>query len=354
MNAAQAIEVAARRTTHLLWAAAGMALVLWLVSGISTVEPGNRAVVVRWGAVDRVVDSGLLLSWPRPCERIIRIPGAERTQTTVLRRFASPKSAFGARAIAASMLTPSSSTREAPQMDQAGTPGCLSGDMGLVHLTATVVWTVEDPRAYVVSATDADATIVLAIDRAFASTAVACCARRNVDGILVVGSAQVDAHSAQERDQLRGELVIGLNDRLHALGIGISVQRVDLQVELPDDAKPAFAEVLSAAQGAERAVAQARTLAEREHQEAMQARSQRLAEASANAHETISSARVATDSIVTLAHEQDPRLRYLLRQRIYRDCLDTVLRQAGQVSVVTPSTPSAIWMMQLWSAGGRP
>jgi len=351
MTTAMALDAAARRTIAILWLAAGLVGTLWLISGITTIEPGSRAVVLRWGAVDRVIESGLVVAWPRPIETVMRIPGAERTQSTLIRRFASPSSAVLLPAPGA----PATSPYDAALIAAAGTPGCLTGDAGLVHVTGTVVWTVTEPRAFATLTSDGPTTIVQALERCFAAATVAACARRSVDGVLVVGTADGDNHAAQARDRLRGELVADLIRRLQALDLGITASRVDLVVELPDNAKPAFSDVLTAAQSAERAVASARAGAERTRQEALQARSQRLSEAAATAQELITSAHVATDVVVSLSRERDPRRQFLLRERIYRDVLDKILHQAGQVTVVAPGTPTLLWLMPLLQqAGPRP
>ncbi len=120
-------------------------------------------------------------------------------------------------------------------------------------------------------------------------------------------------------------------------------------MELPAQAKPAFAEVLSAAQAAERAVAEARANAERVRQEASVFRAQRLAQAEALAKELTSRARVATDTIAALAKEKDPGKQTLLRQRVWRERLETIMRKAGQVVVVSRTHP-----VQIWLTGNQP
>jgi regulator of protease activity HflC (stomatin/prohibitin superfamily) len=338
MSATSAIDAAARRTAGVLVLAAILASGLWLVSGVTTVEPGNRAVVLRWGGVHRVVGSGLVIAWPRPIETIVLIPGAERTQTTEIGRMPTRP--------AADPMAPMPSM---PAPAIGGPMGRLTGDAGLVYLSGSVVWTVEDPGAYVTTTRDGPVTLTRGLERAFASAAIAVCAGRTIDGVLVVGNADVDESAAQSRERLRGDLLLGLNARLDALKLGIRAQRVDVTAELPEAAKPAFAEVLSAAQQAERAVAEAKANAERQRQEASLFRSQRLSQAEALAKELTSRARVATDTIVALAQERDPQKQVLLRQRLWRERLESVMRKAGQVVAVTRSQP-----MKLWLSGGAP
>jgi regulator of protease activity HflC (stomatin/prohibitin superfamily) len=369
MTVVSTVDRAALRITGIQWVDAAMAGALWLLSGIATVEPGSRAVIVRWGAVDRVVPSGLVLAWPVPIERIIRIPGAELAQSTEMHRFA----ASAAAPIATAAGLAEQAAAQAPAAVPAGSPaagqlgryevgfpaangsnGCLTGDLGLVHLTATVVWTVDDPGDFVAAGGDGAGTISQALERAFTASAIAVVARRSIGSVLVVGSPQGDPSAAQSRERLRTELATELNARLAALRLGLIAQRIDLALSLPEAAKPAFAAVLSAGQAAERQVAEARAGAERQRQDAAQARTQRLAQATALASELISHARVSTAFILSLAQERDPERQYLMRERIYRDHVEAVLRHAAQLILVSPQTPLMVWWMQLWQPGGKP
>lgn len=326
-----AIDGAARHLAGFLLITALAATVLWLASGLTTVEPGQRAVVLRWGAVDRVVGSGLILAWPSPIERIVPVPGDERLQSTEIRRFAvappPPPTPLG--------LPPPTIRNDS---------GCLTGDAGLVHLVGTVAWTIEDPAAWVTATRDGTRGVERALERSFAAAAIAVCARRSVDGILVVGHEVIDEAAAQARERLRGDLLSDLATRVAGLGLGIRPRRVDVTVELPAEARPAFAEVLSAGQTAERLVAEARAHAERVRQEAALARAQRLSQAEATARELVSRARVATEAFTALTREQDPVRRDLLRQRLARERYEAILRKVGQVVAVDRQRPVRLWL----------
>ena len=371
MTVTSAVDHAATRITGILWTVAAMVVVLWLLSGLSTVEPGNRAVIVRWGAVNRVVETGLVLAWPSPIEQIVRIPGAELAQSTDMRRFASiaavPIATIPAAETPVSPAGPAIATRPAGtfaasplghyEIDfpaASASSGCLSGDLGQVHLIATVVWTVDNPREFVASGLDGTGTIAQALERSFTASAIAVVARRSIESVLVVGSAQANVAAAQSRERVRTELTEGLNARLVGLHLGITAQRIDLVVSLPESAKPAFAAVLSAGQSAERLVAEARAGAEHLRQEAAQARTQRLTQATAVASELISHARVRTDTILSLAQEHDTERQYLMRERIFRDRVEAILHHAAQVILVSPQTPLMVWWMQLWQPGSTP
>jgi hypothetical protein len=50
----------------------------WLTTNIRQVPPDSRAVVFRFGRVNRVQEAGLLLAWPTPIEQVRLLPAADR------------------------------------------------------------------------------------------------------------------------------------------------------------------------------------------------------------------------------------------------------------------------------------
>ena len=61
-----------------LYAVTVFAAVAWGVSNVRQIDPQNRAVVLRMGALDRIQNSGLLWAWPRPFEQVVIVPAADR------------------------------------------------------------------------------------------------------------------------------------------------------------------------------------------------------------------------------------------------------------------------------------
>ena len=53
-----------------------MAALGWAVSNVRQIDPQNRAVVFRFGELDRVQNAGLLLAWPQPFEQVVLLPSA--------------------------------------------------------------------------------------------------------------------------------------------------------------------------------------------------------------------------------------------------------------------------------------
>lgn len=296
----------------------------WALSNVREVGPDSRAVVLRMGALNRIQNPGLLLAWPRPFEQVVMLPSAERVierrVETLLRSVQAQKADLDV-----------SLSNDAT----AGSGYLLTGDAGVVQLDVRVFYKVTDPYAFVLQGEH----VLPALDRLVERSAVAVCAARDLDTILVARPELVgsDSHVAERRERLRGDLQQGINQNLAALaatgnGLGVRIERVDVQSSLPRDAVSAFNAVLTASQLAEQNVAAAQNDAARQTQAATQAADRTLQVAHAQAGERLAKARTDTATIASLAGSQDPGL----LQRLYRERLPAILGKAGAVTTVDP------------------
>ncbi len=69
---------AGRLTFLALYAVTVLAALAWAFSNVRQIDPQNRAVVLHFGALDRIQNAGLLLAWPQPFEQVILLPAADR------------------------------------------------------------------------------------------------------------------------------------------------------------------------------------------------------------------------------------------------------------------------------------
>ncbi|WP_426119305.1 protease modulator HflK [Pseudomonas sp. DSP3-2-2] len=309
----------------------------WALSNVRQIDPQNRAVVLRLGALERIQNAGLLTAWPQPFEQVVLLPSAdrviERRVETLLRSF---------QAVQADRVA----SFAAPMSDAlAGSGFLLTGDAGVVQLDVTVYYKVTDPYAFVLQGDH----VLPALDRLVNRSAVALTAARDLDTILVARPELVtaDSKAAERRERLRGDLVRGINQRLAELnatgvGIGIEVARVDVQSSLPTAAVNAFNAVLTASQLADQAVANARNDAEKLNQSANQQADRTLQVAHAQASERLAKAQTDTATVTSLAqsiqNQSDPGL----LQRIYRERVPKILGQAGSVTTVDPKDDSRL------------
>ncbi|TKI07793.1 protease modulator HflK [Martelella alba] len=300
----------------------------WLLTNVRQIGPDSQAVVLRFGALNRLRHAGLLLAWPRPFEDVVVLPAADR----ILER----------RVVG---LLRSTEAQQAdysgglPNDTLAGSGYLLTGDAGVVQLDVRVFYKINRPYEYVVQKTH----VGPALDRLVERAAVVICASRDLDAILVARPELVsnDSAAVQSRERLRGDLRQNINQSLRTLeadglGLGIEIERVDVQSSLPEKAVSAFNAVLTSSQLAEQAIASAQNDATRQLQTANQAADRTLRIAQAAASERLAKARADTASISSLAHTlatgADPGILW----RLYRDRIAAIFAQAGSVTAVDP------------------
>ncbi len=322
MSAAGPITQATQIAVRLLAIGLLVTIVLWLGSGSSRVGPGDWAVVTRFGAIVRDHGPGLVLAWPSPLETVHVVPGPDRQERLEV-------TSLG--------------------LDSARPGGAvLTGDAGIVHVDATVIYTVRDAKRWLVQ----QAHIEPALRRSLADAVISVCAGRRLDGVLVASvdgggdGAQADAVAIAHREGLRRDVAERVQRSADRLGLGLIVSRVDLAVALPGRARAAFSDVVAAGNAASTEIAQARTMAERQIQEARGAADRIRAEASARARETLSQARVATEAVAALIAEPDAQRRALTIERIWRERTERILARSGGVIAVHPEAPAMALPMQ--------
>jgi regulator of protease activity HflC (stomatin/prohibitin superfamily) len=299
----------------------------WMVSGIRQVPPDKRAVVLRLGQVVREQGPGLLLAWPRPIEQVVLLPSAESQFFLRIARFDTGAVLVGRRV--EYQLSPD------PRRNSGF---LLTGDGGVAHLQATVLYRISDPAAYLVARDH----VAAALQRLVAASAVEVAASRSLDAILVA-SAAPGASAMPSPERFRLDLVAAVNRRLAALaaeraGLGVTVTRVDLAASLPEAARYAFDHILAVTQLAEQTAAQARNDAEKTRQAAVQERQRILTAATAAADELRSQAVTATAPILALEPQAGTPAGKAVVSRIYYDRVGALLRRAKQVVGFDPSS----------------
>lgn len=321
----RAIEQSVGLAFRFLFMAVAVLAVAWLASGLVSVEAGSRAVVMRFGVVERIKESGLVWAWPRPLEEVVMVPGLERPLTqeiTALDRIQSKERVPAIR-----------------QLDLRDGGYVMSGDGGVAHISGVVTYRVNDAAAYVL----ARERLPSALERVFCASAIVAIAGRALDGVLVApsgdGVSAGEAASAAEREALRNDIRAQMNQRLKLLQLGIELTRVDLTGRLPARAKPAFDQVLVAGAEAAQLIAAARTASESHRQEGERESVGAIQLATAKAKEEVAAAHVISDPISALAAEASPKSRALLLTRLYRERMENIFRRAGLVTLVDGREP---------------
>jgi regulator of protease activity HflC (stomatin/prohibitin superfamily) len=329
----------------------------WASSGIRRIPADSRAVVMSFGAFVRTQDAGLLLAWPRPFEAVSIIPGDARVLELRISSLdrdrraqaADPTAATDSGGAAFSTsdnvgswgLQPDGAAIEdtGPLLPDAlaGSGYALTGDNGVVQLSATLYYRVVDPYAYLLQEERLDS----ALQRIVAASAVEVTAERDLDSILVARPEwlSTDQRTAVRREQLRGDVADAVRRHLKVLdadhgALGIEVSRVDIQAQLPANAVDAFNLVLTSLQTANRNIAEARTQAENARQRGQQSADRVVHSAQASATERVATAQAETSTILQLESSLDTHDDPGLLARAYRERIQSILSKAGRVTTI--------------------
>jgi regulator of protease activity HflC (stomatin/prohibitin superfamily) len=305
-----------------------LAALAWPFTNLRQVQPDSRAVVLRLGRVVRVQGAGLLLAWPKPFERVVLLPAAERQIEYTFDPLRPPTDAGAS----ANDWTVRLDPRENAAF-------FMTGD-GVVHMTAAVFYRITDPAAYMQAASHVEPSL-----RALTlASLVDLVAARDTDTLVVTRSGNdLTAADRERRERLRTDLVAAIGKRLADLadqgaGIGVEVSRVDLATALPTGAKAAFEGVLVASQQSDYVVAQARSEAAHAEQKAQSDATALLADAHASAEERTTTATTRTATIRTLAHAAGGVSGEALLTTIYNDRMRGLLKQAKSVDAFDPKS----------------
>jgi modulator of FtsH protease HflK len=308
----------------------------WAIGDLRQVPPESRAVVLRFGQIDRVREAGLVVAWPNPIEQITLVPAYDRQ---VPLKIAVPPNSGPSVETDYLVHQPDDVVTMRSQKDAWNGQYFLTGDGSVVQFDATLYYRVTDPGAYVLSREHVDP----ALQRLYRASAAMIASNHDLDDFLVArpedATHPVSADIAGRRQALRGQMVTGINDRLAALrragsDLGVEVSRIDIVALLPPLAKAAFDDVLTASQIADQTAAAARTDAAHITQEAQRAHDRSRSEAAAAAEEQVRVAAAETADVGLLHGEMTAANRDSLLGQYYRDRIGAVLRKIGHVTTV--------------------
>lgn len=302
-----------------------LAAASWLFSNIRQIPADSRAVVLHFGAEQRVAEPGLLLTWPKPIDEVVMVPAPDRViehHVTALLRSADAQHADARGDSSSDAL--------------AGSGYLLTGDTAVVQLDISVFYRVVSPLDYVLQGEH----VIPALDRLVQRAAIAVCASRDLDTILVARPEMVssDLNVAQQRERLRADVQHDIEQNLQRLtqsgsSLGITLERVTVQSTLPTPTVTAFNAVLTASQQASQAIATANTDASLIRQKSTQLADQLRQTAQAQARENVAKAQSDTAMVNQLASRpNDPDL----LARVYRERIAAILAQAASVVTVSP------------------
>ena len=209
------------KTGRIAWIVVGIAVVVWLLTGIYTVNPGEQGVVRQFGSHVGTTEPGLQYHLPTPIQRVDKVNTEQiRTSEVGFRTLTSGRF----------QVFPEESLM-------------LTGDENIVDAQVVVQYRVSDPAAYLFNVKDPEEAVHAATEVSLRSVVV----RNTIDFVIIEG-----------RSIVQDETMTFLQRLLDNYQSGLQVTTVKLQFAgPPEDVKDAFDEVVRAREDKQRLIREA-------------------------------------------------------------------------------------------------
>jgi regulator of protease activity HflC (stomatin/prohibitin superfamily) len=307
----QAVQDGLQTVSLCVRVGAVLLLAAFCLSGIRNLEQYESAVILRFGAPsgEPRESPGLTLALPFPVDELVRVP-ARRTHTIASDSYWYQLSE--AEAVAASASVPATLT---PGVDGM----LLTRDGALIHARSTISYTVVDPMRYALGFADLQAMLSRCLDSAVLRTA----GGRDASSLM---AAKADFARAVEAR---------LQTRLDALGAGVTVSAVDLELSWPRQLTATITAVADERQRQRSALSRANAYADAQIN-AAESESARI-ESEARTAATRQTSRAAADA--ETFRELHPLYREnpdVVRESMRADRIGAVLAQVDEIFVLSP------------------
>ena len=296
----------------------GIAVLVWIGSGIFIVQEGQQAVVTSFGKYSHTADAGFQWRMPYPFQ------AHETVNVTQLRSKEVGRNAV----IAATGLRDSS---------------MLTQDENIVDIRFTVQYRLKDARAFLFENRDPEEAVTLAAESAVRE---------------IVGKSKIDSVLYEQRDAIAADLAKSVQTQLDRLKAGIVVVNINVQsVQAPEQVQAAFEDTLKAGQDGDRlkkeglayasdVIPKAQGTAARLREESEGYKSRVIAQAEGDAQRFNS---------VLAEYQKAPTV---TRDRMYIDTMQQVYSNVSKVMVDSRSNSNLLYLpldkLIQQAAGGAP
>ncbi|WP_024851000.1 FtsH protease activity modulator HflK [Hydrogenovibrio kuenenii] len=284
-----------------------VAIIVWLLSGIYTVDSPERGVVKRFGAYAEQTTAGLHWHLPWPIESVTLV-NVDRIRTAEI-GYRSDSRNKGSNVPSESLM--------------------LSKDENIVDIKIAVQYKVSDAKKYLYDVSDPDMTL-----RALTESALR----------EVVGQNTMDFVLTEGRDEVVNKVKIITQKNLDKYETGLFITSLNLQdAQPPEQVQDAFADVVKAREDRERLINEAEAYS-----------NDILPKARGNAARQIEDARAYHDSVIARATGQASRFDSIVaeykkapkvtRERLYIDAITNVLESTSKIFVGSSSSNNLLYL----------
>lgn len=280
-------DVVARYLPRLIKYMAGFLVVLWLISGVYMVGPGERGLVLTFGRLTNLTNPGLHYRLPRPFQAHAIVDIAQVRTAEI-----------GYRTEAGRART----VNEEAQM--------LTGDENLVEVQLFIQYLVQDPVSFLFEVRNAEEVLLASAEIALRST---------------VGQNTIDFTMTEGRVEAQNQVKALLQDLLDEYRTGLIVTETRLlAVDPPLEVRDAFHDVVRAFEDRERLVQEAQGYAERVVPAARGDAAQLVLEAEAYREQRVIRAEGDATRFLALVEEYR-RAPEVMRERLYLESIENIL-----------------------------
>jgi modulator of FtsH protease HflK len=283
---------------------AGIALLVWLGSGVFIVQEGQQAVVTTFGRFANTREAGIQFRWPYPFQAHETVSVTQLQSVDVGRN----------------SVTQSTGLRDSSMLTQ---------DENIIDIRFTVQYRRANARAYLFENFRPDDAV-----RQAAETAVR----------EVVGRSNVDAVLYEQRSALSTDLVKSIQAQLNRLNSGILVDNVNVQsVQVPEQVQAAFDDAFKAGADRDRLKNEGQAYAANEIPKA-QGTAARLKQ-EAEGHRATVTAQAEGDAqrfrSVLTEYQKAPAV---TRDRLYLETMQSVYSNVSKVMVESRSGSNLLYL----------
>ncbi len=282
-------------------------LTLWLLSGIYTVEAGNRGVVTRFGGFNQITMPGLNYHWPYPIEQVEVVNVDQRRAIEVGYRTGIQNAI---RAV----------PREAMMLTQ---------DENIVDIRLSVQYQVSNPEDFLFRIVSPEDTLRQIIESA---------AREKI------GKFSMDFVLTEGRTQIVQEIRTLAQDLLNSYSTGLTIANVNLQdAQPPEEVQDAFADAIKAREDEQRLINEAEAYKNEIVPRARGEAARLLLEAQGYRDQSIAQAEgeASRFSQILAQYQQAP---LVLRDRLYLETMESVLAKTRKVLLDTAGSNNIMYL----------
>jgi membrane protease subunit HflK len=300
------------------WVAAAL-FAAYLLSGVTLVQPGEVALVLRLGRLQgttreqQIKSPGLLITFPSPIDRVIRVPVKEEGEVVIQELWKS--------------LTDSGPAHEA--IDPLKEGYCLTGDQNILQTRLVAKYRIDDPVAFALSVED---------PKGLVHDAVMAAATETIAGWRVDDALRLRDERTQE--SLAPVVQRSAQLRLDKVPCGLILSALEFkEIHPPRHLRAEFEKAQTARVEKNTRRREAEGFAAREVPKAEAERNRLIQEAVANGS-GLKARASAEVSLFSKLYDEYRRNPTLAQQRIYREALQDVMGSVGKRFLLPPRTRS--------------